>query len=229
MPLEGPVGGSLLAWKGLALRYARGPQLCFPDLGLRTGQHLLLRGASGSGKSSLIALLAGLLQSSQGEVWLGGEALSVLGSAARDALRGRWLGVLPQRLHLCAALSVQDNLRLPFVAVGEAPTEGRIAALAERLGLQGLLKRQPHELSGGQMQRVALARALVREPRLLLLDEPSSSLDDLATDALLALVVSLAAERGVSLLVATHDARVVNRLTEQLGAALQTLDLGVSA
>lgn len=225
MPLE----ASLLAWRDLALRYPGGPSLAFADLTLQRGQHLLLRGASGSGKSSLIALLAGLLRPSRGEVWLAGEALSSLGSAACDALRGRWLGVLPQRLHLCAALSVHDNLRLPFVAVGEPEPAGRVVALAERLGLQALLARRPHALSGGQLQRVALARALVREPPLLLLDEPSSSLDDAAAATLLDLVVSLAHERSVSLLVATHDARVVTRLGAQLGPTLQTLDLGGAA
>lgn len=214
-----------LAWRGLALQYPQGPLLSFPDLCLDAGGHLLLRGASGSGKSSLIALLAGLRRPSRGEVWLAGQQIDTLSPSRRDRWRGEVLGLLPQRLHLAEGLSLRDNLLLPFVAVGERATAGRIEALAERLGLQALLERPPHQLSGGQMQRAALARALVRQPRLLLLDEPSSSLDDAATEALLQLVVELAAEQGVGLLVATHDARVVTALRAALGDSLRELAL----
>lgn len=214
-----------LAWRGLALQYPSGPKLVFPDCCLDAGEHLLLRGASGSGKSSLIALLAGLRQPSSGEVWLAGLRIDGLPPARRDRWRGEVLGLLPQRLHLAEGLSLRDNLLLPFAAVGEKAPAGRIEALAERLGLQALLERPPHQLSGGQLQRAALARALVREPQLLLLDEPSSSLDDAATAALLDLVVELVAERGVGLLVATHDARVVSALHAALGAQLKELAL----
>jgi len=217
--------GALLAWQGLALAYPAGPRLSFPDLQLAPGEHLLLRGASGSGKSSLLALLSGLRKASEGQVWLAGRDLNRLGMAARDAWRGQVLGLLPQRLHLCDGLSLRDNLALPFVAVGQAVPKQRLQALAERLGLGLLLDRVPDQLSGGQMQRAALARALVRGPRLLLLDEPSSSLDDAATGHLLDLVSELAQEQGVGLVVATHDARVVSQLSVQLNAALRTLTL----
>lgn len=220
-----PPEEALLAWQDLALQYAAGPRLAFPDLQLNAGSHLLLRGASGAGKSTLLALLAGLRRPSEGRIWLAGQRLDRLAPAALDAWRGAQLGVLPQRLHLCEALTLRENLCLPFTAVGERLPAGRVEALAERLGLGSLLERPAHRLSGGQMQRAALARALVREPRLLLLDEPSSSLDDAATTVLMDLVVELAAERGVALLVATHDARVVAQLGARLAAALHTLTL----
>lgn len=216
---------ALLAWQGLGLAYPAGPRLRFPDLHLAPGEHLLLRGASGSGKSSLLALLSGLRQASEGQVWLAGRELNRLGMSARDAWRGEVLGLLPQRLHLCDGLSLRDNLALPYVAVGQSVPHARLQAVAERLGLGALLDRVPDQLSGGQMQRAALARALVRGPRLLLLDEPSSSLDDAATGNLLDLVSELTQEQGVGLVVATHDARVVSQLSTRLKAALRTLTL----
>ena len=220
---------TLLAWQGLSLQHPGGPRLSFPDLSLQPGQHLLLRGASGSGKSSLLALLAGLNRPSSGQVWLAGQALEGRSPRQLDALRGAVLGLLPQRLHLVEGLSLQDNLALPFIAVGQPVPTARIAQLAERLGLGGLLQRPPHTLSGGQQQRAALARALVRAPRLLLLDEPSSSLDDSATAQLLALVGELVREQQVALVVATHDARVVQHLGQALGDALCTLTLEAHA
>lgn len=211
-------------WRDLRLDYPGGPSLRFADTRLEAGQHLLLRGPSGSGKSSLIALLAGLRRASAGEVWLAGRELGALTPSERDAWRASQLGVLPQRLHLVDGLSLRENLELPFLAVGLQPDRVNLLALIDRLGLGALLKRVPAQLSVGQLQRAALARALVRSPRLLLLDEPSSSLDDAATANLLQLARELAEERGASLLVATHDARVVAGLVDLRG--LQGLELG---
>ena len=215
-----------IAWQGLSLAYRDGPQLAFPDLTLAVGEHLLLRGASGAGKSSLLALLAGLRRPSAGRVWLAGRELGAMSTSQRDAWRGQVMGLMPQRLHLCDGLSLRLNLALPFVAAGQRAPVERIQHMADRLGIGELLDRVPEQLSGGQLQRAALARALVRAPKLLLLDEPTSSLDDDATARLLALVSEIVQEHGVGLLVATHDARVVDHLGTQMGSRLRTLTLG---
>lgn len=199
----------MIAWTGLRHRYAQGPELPFDDLSLPTGQHLLVRGASGSGKSTLLAMLAGLMRPSSGQVMVDGVALHGLTARQSDAWRGATLGFVPQRLHLSAALSVADNLALPFVAAGLKPDAVRAAELLDRLGLSELAQRLPHQLSVGQAQRVALARALMRRPSLLLADEPSASLDDAATTQMLDLLLQAATEQGATLVVATHDARVV--------------------
>lgn len=202
----------MISWAGLRHRYGTGPELAFADLNLAAGQHLLLRGASGSGKSTLLALLAGLMRPAGGEIEVAGTALQRLSAREADAWRGATLGFVPQRLHLSAALTVAGNLDLPFIAAGLKPVPARVAELLDRLGLAALAQRLPHQLSVGQAQRVALARALMRRPRLLLADEPSASLDDANTAQVIALLLQAATEHGATLVIATHDARVVRQL-----------------
>jgi len=206
----------VIAWSGLRHRYGQGAELVFADLNLPDGRHLLLRGASGSGKSTLLALLAGLMRPSSGDLEVAGTALQHLSAREADRWRGATLGFVPQRLHLSAALTVAGNLDLPFIAAGLKPEPARAAELLDRLDLGAVAERLPHQLSVGQAQRVALARALMRRPRLLLADEPSASLDDANTAQVIALLLQAANEQGATLVIATHDARVV----QQLGSAM---------
>lgn len=202
----------MLAWSGLRHRYAGGAEIAYADFTLPAGRHLLLRGASGSGKSTLLALLAGLLRVQQGHLTVAGTALHELGPRALDAWRGATLGVVPQRLHLSEALTVAENLALPALAAGQGADPARAAELLAALDIAELAQRRPHQLSVGQAQRVALARALMRRPRLLLADEPSANLDDEHTVHMLALLLDAAEREGCTLVVASHDARVVEAL-----------------
>lgn len=205
----------MLAWGGLRHRYAGGAEVAYADFMLPTGRHLLLRGASGSGKSTLLALLAGLLRVQQGLLSVAGTELQGLSPRALDAWRGATLGVVPQRLHLSDALTVAENLALPALAAGQRADTARAAALLAALGIADMAARRPHQLSVGQAQRVALARALMRRPRLLLADEPSASLDDEHALHMLALLLTTAEREGCTLIIASHDGRVIDALGDR--------------
>jgi putative ABC transport system ATP-binding protein len=198
--------------RGLRFRYPQGPGLSFQDLEVAQGGTLLLRGASGSGKSTWLALAAGLLTASAGEMIVAGQSLAALKPAQRDAWRARTLGFLPQKLHLSDALTVRGNLALAYYAAGLREDAAAMDAALESLGVRELATRKPSQLSGGQAQRVALARAVLLNPKVLLADEPTASLDDEAATAALELLQASAARCGATLVIATHDSRVAQAL-----------------
>jgi putative ABC transport system ATP-binding protein len=198
--------------RGLACRYPQGATLSFPDVDVPQGGTLLLQGRSGAGKSTWLALVAGLLTPGAGQLRVAGQDVAQLRGGARDRWRGRTIGFLPQQLHLSDALSVERNLALAFFAAGLTEDPARVRAVLDALGVAGLAHRLPGRLSGGQAQRVALARAILLQPRVLLADEPTASLDDEAAAAALALLREAAARCGATLVVATHDARVRDAL-----------------
>jgi putative ABC transport system ATP-binding protein len=131
-----------------------------------------------------------------------------------DRWRARCIGFLPQKLFLSEALSVADNLALVYFASGLSADRAAIARALDALDLGALAARKPSQLSGGQAQRVALARALLLHPQVLLVDEPTASLDDAACAAALGWLQQGAAQTGATLVIATHDARVVQALPE---------------
>lgn len=197
--------------------------LTFEPLQLQQGGTLLLRGNSGAGKSTWLALLAGLLTPQQGELTVAGQRLSGLSNTARDAWRAKNLGFLPQKLHLSEALTVTENLQLAYFAAGlplNTAAKIHIEATLAALGVADLAKRKPSTLSGGQAQRVALARAVLLNPKIILADEPTASLDDESAAAALALLQASAERCNATLVIATHDARVSTALK-----AAKTLEL----
>ncbi len=200
----------------LAYRYAGAQALHFPDVELAQGGLMLLHGASGSGKSTWLALAAGLLRPTGGQMTVAGQDLSALRALAIDAWRARAIGFLPQKLHLSEALTVAGNLALAQWAAGAAEDAAAIARCLDLLGLSALAQRRPSQLSGGQAQRVALARALLLRPRVILADEPTASLDDEAAQASLELLLSSARSCNATLVVATHDARVAAAMPQAL-------------
>lgn len=214
----------MISTRELVYRYAGGPELRFEDVEVAQGGVLLLRGASGSGKSTWLALAAGLLAPAGGEITVAGQAMKALGKLAGDAWRAATIGFLPQKLHLSAALTVHGNLAMAQWAAGRPADEGRIAEALVALDVQALAQRKPAQLSGGQAQRVALARAVLLKPRVILADEPTASLDDEAAAASLDLLRATARQQGATLVIATHDARVAEFFKGEKG--LKTLQLG---
>lgn len=178
------------------------------------GQHALLLGPSGSGKSTLLHLLAGILAPQGGRLEVAGTSLPGLTARQRDSWRGRAIGLLPQQLALVASLNLLENVLLPAYASGQRPDPARAAGLLDQLGLGGKLAAYPHELSGGQRQRAAIARAVAMRPQLILADEPTANLDDAACAAVIAVLAGQAAQAGASLIIASHDARVLAALPQ---------------
>ncbi|AOF87149.1 ABC transporter family protein [Hydrogenophaga sp. RAC07] len=198
--------------RGLQFAYPRTEPLRFADVSVAQGGTLLLRGPSGSGKSTWLALACGLLTPTAGEMVVNGQSVGVLAAAARDAWRARHIGFLPQKLHLSEALSVADNLGLVFFAAGLPVDRATVDRALQALDMAAFAARKPSQLSGGQAQRVALARALLLRPSVVLADEPTASLDDAACAASLELLRNCANALNATLVIATHDARVMQAL-----------------
>ncbi len=207
----------MIRTRQLAYQYPGGPELRFDDIDVPQGGVLLLRGASGSGKSTWLALAAGLLAPTAGDITVAGQSLNALGKVAGDAWRARTIGFLPQKLHLSSALTVHANLAIAQWAAGQAQDDGRIREALTALGVNELATRKPVQLSGGQAQRVALARAVLLQPQVILADEPTASLDDDAARQAVELLQTTARQQGATLVIATHDSRVSANLDSQIG------------
>lgn len=196
----------------LEYQYPKGPLLRFPRLQLGQGGVLVVRGNSGSGKSTWLALVAGLLKPTLGDLLVAGQLPGALAPSACDVWRARTIGFLPQKLHLSEALTVRQNLQLVFYAAGLPEDAAAIDRVLTQLGVLELQHRKPSRLSGGQAQRIALARCVLLSPKVLLADEPSASLDDDAASKAIELLASTAKTLQASLVVATHDARALQIL-----------------
>ena len=206
----------MISGHDLQYQYVNGPVIAFADVEVAQGGVLLLTGASGSGKSTWLALAAGLLQPSSGSMTVAGQNLSHLSQINNDAWRAETIGFLPQKLHLSAALSVHGNLALAQWAAGQKTNDQSIADALAALGVRELANRKPHQLSGGQAQRVALARTVLLQPKVILADEPTASLDDEACAAALSLLENTAERLKATLVIATHDSRIKNHLQAKL-------------
>ncbi len=200
-------GAALLEARGVWLRYQDGRRrveaLKGVDLTLGAGEFVGLIGPSGSGKSSLLYVLAGLRRPDEGHVLLRGHPLPA-DSGARADLRFRHLGFLFQEPFLVPYLSVRENA---LVRRDDSATQARVAALAGAMGLADLLEERPHRLSGGERQRAGLLRALADAPGLILADEPTAALDEATGRQVMEALRAHAREAG--LLVVTHDLRML--------------------
>jgi putative ABC transport system ATP-binding protein len=177
---------------------------------LHQGEIVAVMGPSGCGKSTLLHCLAGILRPDAGEVHFAGQRIDNLPDRQRVQLRRTAIGFVFQFGQLVPELPAIENVALPLLLTGKRRRSALPAADAwlHGLGLDGLGGRLPGELSGGQGQRVALARALIANPRVVFADEPTGSLDSVAADEVMELLVDAAREQGTSVVVVTHEARV---------------------
>jgi putative ABC transport system ATP-binding protein len=186
------------------------PALRGASVTLDEGEIVAVTGPSGAGKSTLLHCLAGVLTPDRGEVRLAGRRIDGLPDRERAQLRRTAFGFVFQFGQLVPELPAVENIALPLLLAGRRRKEALAAAAPwlPRLGLDGLGRRLPGELSGGQGQRVAVARALVAGPTVVFADEPTGSLDSVASDEVMELLVDAAREQGTSVLMVTHEPRV---------------------
>ena len=207
----------MISTKNLRFSYSKDQEFIFPDLYCEAGSTLLITGDSGKGKTTYLHLLAGLLQPKSGEIIIDNTDLVSLSEKKTDRYRGKNIGVVFQKSYFIAALTVIENLQMAsWLATGEKHTK-RAKKLLEQLGIENQAYKLPAQLSIGQQQRVSIARALMNEPKVLLADEPTSSLDDKNAANVIELLTSLSKEYKAALLIVTHDNRIkekfINKIT----------------
>ncbi len=181
------------------------------SLKVQAGERLAILGPSGSGKSSLMAVLAGLEQATAGKVIVAGADFSALGEdGLARARRGR-IGIVLQAFHLIPTMTAIENVAVPLELAGIADPEAKARAELEAVGLGHRLGHYPTQLSGGEQQRVGLARAIAARPALIFADEPTGNLDEATGDAVVALLFDRLAETGATLVLITHAAGLAAR------------------
>ncbi|HOX84214.1 MAG TPA: ATP-binding cassette domain-containing protein [Chryseolinea sp.] len=188
----------------------------FPDVQVKKGENILLLGESGSGKTTLLHLMGGLLRQYSGSVKVNDTELSTLSELSLDKFRGQKIGFIFQKNHLISALSVEKNLAMAPYLAGLPISQERIEHVLETLGLAEKRKSKVTELSQGQAQRVAIARAVLNKPSIIFADEPTSALDDKNCHKVIDLLLNIASQNQSTLIVATHDQRLKDKISNQL-------------
>jgi len=183
------------------------------DVSLRvaSGEAIGLIGASGSGKSTLLMTMAGLERPDSGQVGVNGTAFNDLDEDALARFRGREVGIVFQSFHLIPTMTALENVAVPLELAGNADATARAARELQSVGLGERLHHYPTQLSGGEQQRVAIARALAPDPAILVADEPTGNLDETTGQQIVDLLFAKHAERGMTLVLVTHDSSLAQR------------------
>ena len=197
----------MISTKSLNFKYNEQASFSFPDINLDKDENLLIIGSSGIGKTTLLHLLAGLLESNSGSITLYGEDISKLNQHQTDKFRGQNIGIVFQKPHFVNSLTVKENLQLAQY-LGNKKDQNRIIDILSSLDILDKENKKPKKLSQGEKQRASIAMAIVNSPKLILADEPTSSLDDENCDRVIKLLKKQASEFKAQLIVITHDNRL---------------------
>ena len=190
------------------------------SLRIERGEMAAIMGPSGSGKSTMMNIIGCLDVPTSGHYYLDGQDVARLGDDRLAEIRGRQIGFVFQTYNLLPRLTAQANVELPLLYAGVRNRKRRALEALERVGLADRASHRPTELSGGQQQRVGIARALVKEPRILLADEPTGNLDSRSSEEILALLEALNNDDGLTLIIVTHEPDIAARA----GRVLSMLD-----
>jgi len=203
--------------RGVIKRYARGKDtinaLAGVDLTIADGDRLVIQGPTGGGKSTLLQMLGGLDRPTEGSVELDGIDMAKLSEAKLTKVRAENIGFVFQSFNLIPTLNAQENVETALVPLGVKAKERRqrAADALASVGLEERLGHLPAELSGGQQQRVAIARALVKQPKVLLADEPTGNLDESMRDEIMDVLETMWKEHGLTFIMVTHDSSIAKK------------------
>ena len=204
----------LLKTKSLSKSFARGRNSFFAvkdvDFSISASDFVFIVGRSGSGKTTFLNLISGILDPSQGQVFFEDEDISSMSDTAKSFYRNESIGFVPQSLAYLPNLSVFDNVRVPFFLFNrDGDSEGRALSLLELMDIAHLKNEMPQNLSGGEIKRMLIARALMNSPKLLIADEPTANLDKETSETVMNLIKSVN-KLGTAVLIVTHDSEILD-------------------
>lgn len=202
--------------KSIIFSYPNSETFELPDLHCEASKTVLITGNSGKGKTTYLHILAGLLKPNSGEIFINEVNINLLSNKDKDQFRGQNIGIVFQKSHFIASLSVLENIEMAsWLAFGNKNTN-KAKKLLNELDLLEFQNKLPFKLSIGQQQRVSIARALINEPKIVLADEPTSSLDDENAFKVANLLEQLTKEYNAALVIVTHDLRLKNKFPNQI-------------
>ena len=206
----------MISTKNITFSYSKEQTFILPDLHCDAGSTILITGDSGKGKTTYLHILGGLLRPKTGSILIDTTDIITLSERQNDAFRGKNIGIVFQKSHFVSALTVLENLEMAsWLATGKKNSV-RAKKLLEQLDIVNQSNKLPSQLSIGQQQRVSIARALMNEPKVLLADEPTSSLDDKNAEKVISLLTTLSKEYKAALIIVTHDSRIKEKFSNRI-------------